>query len=171
MMADERIERECTQFLYREATLLDRRQLHDWLKLISADIDYRVPVRTTRERKDGDGFSTRAFFLEEDYGSLTLRIAKLDSDFAWAENPPTRTRRLVTNIQVEQAAAGAQAQEYNVVSNLALYCFRGESATPIVLTGERRDVLQRVNGEWQLKKRLVLLDTTVLGLESLSMFL
>jgi len=168
-IADERVERECTRFLYREAELLDRRQFHEWLELLSPEIDYRVPVRTTREKKDGEGFSKRAFFMEEDYGSLKLRITRLDSDFAWSENPPTRTRRLVTNVRVGGAADAGETQP--VLSNLAVYCFRGESATPIVLTGERQDLLRRVDRGWKLKSRLVLLDTTILGMESLSIFL
>jgi len=163
------LERECARFLYREAELLDRRKFHDWLALMSADIDYRVPVRTTRASKDGDGFSKTAFFLKEDIGSLRLRVARLDSDYAWAENPPSRTRRMVTNIRVSPApdAAGGQA----VVSNLAVYAFRGEASTPLVLTGEREDVLIRTSEGWKLKARLVLLDTTILGMESLSILL
>jgi 3-phenylpropionate/cinnamic acid dioxygenase small subunit len=167
MAVDDQVERECTRFLYREAELLDQRKLREWLELISPDIDYRVPVRTNREKQYGDGFSSRAFFMEEDYGSLKLRVERLSSDFAWSENPPSRTRRIIGNVRLGSAAGDSQ----DVVSNLALYCYRGESPTPILLTGERQDTLQRVAGEWKLKTRLVLLDTTVLGFESLSFFL
>jgi 3-phenylpropionate/cinnamic acid dioxygenase small subunit len=165
---DWRIDRECERFLYREAELLDARRFHDWLALLSPSIDYRVPVRTTRENKDGAGFSDRAFFMEEDYASLKMRVLRLDSDFAWAENPATRTRRLVGNVR---AQAGSGADECSVASNMAVYCFRGESAVPITLTGERRDLLRRIDGQWRLHARLVLLDTTVLGMEALSIFL
>jgi 3-phenylpropionate/cinnamic acid dioxygenase small subunit len=162
------LERECARFLYREAELLDGGRFRSWLEVLSPDIDYRVPVRTTRERKDGDGFSRRAYFMEEDLSSLKLRVARLDSDFAWSENPPTRTRRLVTNVRV---AEPAPVDEPAVSSNLAVYCFRGESAAPLVLTAERRDVLRRTTAGWRLARRLVLLDTTILGMESLSIFL
>ena len=164
---DERLERECTRFLYHEAELLDGRRFQEWLDLLSPEIIYRVPVRTTRERKEGDGFSTRAFFMEEDHGSLALRVARLSSDFAWAENPPTRTRRMVSNVRV----GGKEGECWNVSSNMAVYCLKGESAVPVVLTGERRDVLWRAGGSLRLQRRLVLLDTTVLALESLSIFL
>lgn len=164
---NELVERECERFLYHEAELLDRRKFHEWLALLSADIDYRVPVRTTREKRDGEGFSNKAFFLKEDFGTLRLRVVRLDSDYAWAENPPSRTRRLVTNIRLAPAEAADQA----VVSNLAVYVFRAEAPAPMVLTGERQDVLTRTDEGWKLKTRLVLLDTTILGLESLSIFL
>jgi 3-phenylpropionate/cinnamic acid dioxygenase small subunit len=172
---DERIERECIRYLYREAELLDNRKFHEWLKLLNPKIDYRVPVRTSRENADGDGFSNKAFFMEEDYESLKARVARLDSKFAWSENPATRTRRLVTNFRVGHSAPAGETEgrgeSCGVASNFAVYCFRGESAVPLILTGERQDILQRDGGEWTLLSRLVLLDTTVLGMESLSIFL
>src|SRR5258706_9011970 len=105
--------------------------------------------------------------MKEDFGSLKMRIAKLKSEFAWAENPPTRTRRLIANVRVAPGTPAAQP----VTSNFAVYCFRGDSTVPAVMTGERQDVLARSDGAWTLAKRLVLLDSTVLPLESLSIFL
>ena len=167
MIPDLETERACAHFLHREAELLDRRHFEDWLALLSATIDYRVPVRTTRENKDGDGFSKSAFLMREDFGTLKLRVAKLQSEFAWAENPATRTRRLIANIRIGPGGPDAQP----VVSNFAVYCFRGDATVPAILTGERQDVLARQNGAYRLKARLVLLDSTVLGLPALSIFL
>lgn len=164
---DGRLARECTTFLYHEAELLDGRQFGQWIDLLSSDIDYRIPVRTTRLNQDGDGFSQTAYFMKEDLGSLKLRVAKLGSEYAWAENPATRTRHMISNVRVGTATAEGQA----VASNFAVYCFRGDSPTPLVVTGERRDVLVRAADTWKLKRRLVLLDSTVLGLEALSIFL
>jgi 3-phenylpropionate/cinnamic acid dioxygenase small subunit len=166
--ASDRIEADCARFLSREAELLDRRQFDTWLALLHREIDYRIPLRTTRLAQDGDGFSTVAYFMKENHGTLALRIKRLKSDYAWAENPPTRTRRLIANIRVgDKSAAGERA----VTSNFAVYCFRGDDPAPVVLTGERQDLLAAAGDGWQLKKRLVLLDTTVLGMDSLSIFL
>ena len=165
---EERIESDCARFMWREAELLDRRQFEDWLLLLDDRIDYRIPVRTTRLAQDGSGFSTVAFFMKEDRATLSMRVKKLKSVYAWAENPPTRTRRLLGNVRVECAAA---EEEYAVTSNFAVYCFRGDDHIPIVLTGERQDIVTHFGEDWRLKKRLVLLDTTVLGMESLSIFL
>jgi len=167
-MMDERMEAACTRFLFREAELLDRRMFDDWLGLLDSAIDYRIPVRTTRLAQDGGGFSAVAHFMKEDLGTLTLRVRRLDSDYAWAENPPTRTRRLVTNVRVsEMETADGRA----VTSNFAVYCYRGDNPTPVILTGERQDVLSGPVGALRLRRRLVLLDSTVLGMESLSIFL
>ena len=172
--ADDRIEKECTAFLYREAELLDAWELHAWLKLLTPDIDYRIPVRTTRMKKDGDGIRKRAFILEEDMGSLTLRVKRLDSDYAWSENPRSRTRRMVANIRVSPCAAEGEtagAKLWQVRSNVAVYIHRGDEAQPVVLTGERQDQLQQSGATWLLHKRLVLLDTTVLGMDAFSIFI
>ncbi|WP_454825839.1 aromatic-ring-hydroxylating dioxygenase subunit beta [Paraburkholderia xenovorans] len=169
---DERIERECIGFLYREAELLDGWQFRDWLSLIASDIDYRAPVRTTRYLDAGSGFSHKAFYLKEDYDSLKMRVSRLDSEFAWAENPRTRTRRLVSNIRVGvDSNVDSHTDERRVASNMAVYCYRGDAPHPMILTCERKDILRRVDGRWNLARRIALLDTTVLGLESLSIFL
>jgi 3-phenylpropionate/cinnamic acid dioxygenase small subunit len=166
-VVDERVEREVLRFLNREAELLDNRKFHLWLEMLSANIQYRVPVRTTRENRDGYGFSRTAFFLDEDYGSLKTRVLRFDSEFAWSENPATRTRRLVSNIRIRSAAADT----IELASNLAVFCYRGDTSAPTILTAEREDVLRKEVGAWKLASRLVLLDTTVLGMESLSIFL
>jgi len=164
------LEQELARFLYHEAELLDDRAFDDWLTLLSPDIDYRIPVRTTRYSNEGSGFSSRAFFMKEDLGTLKLRVARLRSEFAWSENPPSRTRRIIGNVR-HKDQEGAEG-EYAVRSNIAVFLFRGEATAPLTLTGERRDIL--VVGQdrkWKLKRRMVLLDTTILGLESLSIFL
>ena len=163
----DQLERLCTRFLHREAELLDRAEFADWLAMMHPGIDYRVPVRTTRDNRAGDGFSTRAFFMQEDFSSLAMRVKRLDSPYNWAENPRTRTRRLVGNVRV-----GAQeGVGLRVDSNLAVFCYRADSEAPLMLTCERQDLLREHKGCWTLARRLVLLDTTVLGHESLSIFL
>lgn len=161
------LERACTRFYYREAELLDRAEFPAWLAMMHPQIDYRVPVRTTRDNRDGDGFSDRAFFMQEDLGSLSLRVQRLGSPYNWAENPRTRTRRMVGNVRVS-ALVG---EDLRVDSNLVVFCHRADAAAPLMLTCERQDVLRRHDGRWTLAKRMALLDSTVLGHESLSVFL
>ena len=154
-------------FLYHEARLLDHQELAGWLELLSEDIVYSIPVRTTREATNERGFSTTSFFLDDDYPSMKTRVMRLQSDSAWSEHPATRTRRMVGNIQILSANPDA----VECASNLAVYCYRGDASTPIVVTAERLDRLTRKEERWKLSRRMVLLDSTVLGLESLSIFL
>jgi hypothetical protein len=48
---DEKLVREVEQFLYREARWLDERRFHEWLELLTEDIRYWMPVRTSRYPK------------------------------------------------------------------------------------------------------------------------
>lgn len=161
------LERLIVRFYYREAELLDRVEFSAWLCLLHPAIDYRIPVRTTRDNRDGDGFSTHAFFMQEDYSSLSLRVERLGSPYNWAENPRTRTRRIVGNVRV----GARDGDDLRVDSNLVVFCHRADATAPLMLTCERQDVLRRHEGRWMLARRMALLDSTVLGHESLSVFL
>ena len=45
--------------------------------------------------------------LDESKKTLAGRVARLETGMAWAEDPPSRTRHLITNIEVEPEEAGA----------------------------------------------------------------
>jgi 3-phenylpropionate/cinnamic acid dioxygenase small subunit len=164
---DDLVEAVARNFLHHEAELLDKRDFQGWLELLSESIKYRVPVRTTRANQEGFGFSKTAFFLDEDYISLRTRVLRLGSEFAWSENPATRTRRLIGNIRARSGSADA----IESTSNLAIFCYRGDVSAPVILTAERKDIFRKDLTSWKLANRVVLLDTTVLGMESLSIFL
>lgn len=169
---DARIERECTAFLFYEAELLDAWKLEAWIALLTPDVDYRIPVRTTRMKKDGEGVSRKAYVLAEDLSSIRMRAKRLESDFAWSENPRSRTRHMVANVRISPGdAAGGAPGCVSVKSNVAVFCHRGDEPSPVILTGERQDILQNTGDGWRLKKRLVLLDTTVLGMDAFSIFI
>lgn len=163
------VERTCIAFLQHEAECLDDRRFNDWLALLDPNIDYKAPVRTTRENWDGTGISRNAFYLDEDYPSLKMRVQRLASKFAWSENPATRTRRFVGNVRVGAKAGHGDMLELR--SNLAIFCYRGEAAHPQIITAERFDDVRLQGGMPLLVKRTAILDAAVLGLESLSIFL
>jgi len=165
-MTERDVGRLAEQLLYREAELLDARDLHGWLGLVDRTIDYRVPVRVTRERSAGvSPFSDRSFHLIEDYGSLAARVRRFDTEYAWAEDPPSRTRRFVTNVR----ATNAGLDELSVRSNLLL--FRARADATALISCERQDIWRRGAGAWALARRLVLLDHTTIPMENMAAFL
>jgi 3-phenylpropionate/cinnamic acid dioxygenase small subunit len=159
---------ECYEFLVREAEHLDNNEMHEWLDLMDPEVSYEMPVRITRERSAGLGFSTDGFHMFEDWHSLQTRVVRLDSDFAWAEDPPSRTRRFVTNIRV---AAGPADDQVGVKSNLLLYRGRFDSPGHQLLSAERQDVLRRTDEGLKLLRRVVLLDHTTVGTPNLGIIL
>lgn len=155
------------EFLAREARLLDQGALDDWLQLLCNDIEYLVPVRATRYGEAQEEFSRTSFHFEEDRYSLGMRVKRLDTRFAWAEDPPTRTRHLVGNVLCERQADG----NLSVVSTVLLHRSRLDEGVGETLTGERQDVLREVDGLLRLARRIVLLDQTTLPVSTLSTFL
>src|SRR3954469_18858279 len=159
---------EVYSFLMHEAELLDERCEREWLGLFTHDAEYLMPVRVNRERGEGDGFSEEAFYFEETRGSLELRVRRLETEYAWAEDPPSRTRHFVSNIRI---AEGEEDDEVAVKSNLLLYRSRGSNPHYDVLSAERRDSLRKEEGRWKLRRRVILLDHSVLTTHNLSIFL
>ena len=159
---------EAYSFLMHEAEVLDERHEREWLEMLTDDVEYLMPVRVNRERGEGDGFSEEAFYFEETHGSLELRVRRFETEYAWAEDPPSRTRHFVTNVRV---APGEEEDEVAVRSNLLLYRSRGSDPHQDLLSAERKDVLRKEDGQWKLKKRVILLDHSVLTTHNLSIFL
>lgn len=159
---------EIEDFFYHEADLLDDGKLLEWLELLTEDVEYEMPVRFTRERGSKEReFSEETHFFADDRETLEMKVNRLENDSAWSENPPSRTRRIVGNVQVDEF----DDESADVRSNFHLYRARRDSIEHTVLSGERHDTIRWVDGEPRLTKREVFLDHTVLGTPNLSLFL
>lgn len=155
-------------FLFEEAALLDARLHHRWLELLTDDIAYRMPVRVTVAHEIRGSVLDDMDHFDEDRYSLEKRVARFDTEHAWTEDPPSRTRRFVSNIRV---FGGEADDQLLVVSYLLLFRSRGDIATPDLVSCERHDVLRRVDGTLRLARREVLVDESVLRTQNLAVFL
>ncbi|HEY6018117.1 MAG TPA: aromatic-ring-hydroxylating dioxygenase subunit beta [Gaiellaceae bacterium] len=155
------------EFLVHEAELLDDGRLREWLDLLTEDVRYQVPIRIAKERGAGDGVAADGFHLDEDRSSLELRVERVETGFAWAEDPPSRLRHFVANVRAEELGES----EVAVRSNVLVYRSRRDSPAHDLLSAERHDVLRRVDGGWRLARRVVVLDSTTVPTLNLSFFL
>jgi 3-phenylpropionate/cinnamic acid dioxygenase small subunit len=177
----EEIIREVEQFLYREARLLDERRFHEWLELFTDDVRYwmvgrsnRYPKRSKaiaaldpgRHGNEGPAEDDQLAILDESKKTLAGRVARLDTGMAWAEDPPSRTRHLITNIEVERDDAGGELKAY---SNYLVYRSRSETEQDLYV-GTRRDRLRRVDGGLKISSRRIILDQNVLLAMNVSIF-
>ena len=177
----EEVIREIEQFLYREARLLDERRFHEWLELLTDDVRYWMPVRSNRYPKaskaisilDPDRYAEEGLakddelaILDETKETLARRVARLDTGMAWAEDPPSRTRHLIANVEVEP---GESESVLKVYSNFIVYRNRGETEQDFYVGG-RQDVLRQVNGAWKIARRTIVLDQNVLLAKNVSIF-
>jgi len=156
-------------FYIREAWLLDERKLKEWLELFTDDILYFMPRRKNVLRREAHREVTPLgdlSLIEDDRTYLEMRVARLDSGMAWAEEPPSRTRHLIGNLVAEPLGRG------EVAAKTAFLVYRSHLETDHqLLSGSREDVLRRVNGGWKVAKRTILLDANVLLDKNLSVFL
>ncbi|MCY0879758.1 MAG: 3-phenylpropionate/cinnamic acid dioxygenase subunit beta [Firmicutes bacterium] len=157
-----------TRFLYCEAQLLDHHQYLEWLDLLSKDLRYRVPVRVTRERKEGSDVVYEMTYFDETYASLERRVRRLYVKSAWVADPPPRQHHLVTNILVEPGDTPDTCRASSVVLVLRS---RGSVEELDRIVGEREDTFRREEGQWKLLSRDVRVDEAVLHAINLSMFL
>jgi 3-phenylpropionate/cinnamic acid dioxygenase small subunit len=153
------------QFLYMEAELLDSGKFEDWLTLLTPDIAYRMPARLTTRRRDVPGFSKTTYIFDDNLDSLKVRVARFGTNFAWAEDPPSRTRHFIANVQV---FAADRPEELDAHENLLLYRIRSDQGSPDLFSGVRQDRLRLVNGSLRLAQRTILLDQTLVNARHLS---
>lgn len=153
--------------LYDEAAALDERRFDDWVAMLCEDIIYQAPIRLTRTGPNRDRDVMRTMFhFDENYGSLLMRIGRMQKS-AWAEDPPSRCRRFVTNVRVgERETAG----EYEVVSYLFMERSRGDNPHNEQMTAERRDVWRELDGTYKLAQREIIVDQSVLGMSNFAVF-
>jgi 3-phenylpropionate/cinnamic acid dioxygenase small subunit len=153
--------------LYDEAAALDERRFDDWVAMLAKDLIYTAPVRLTRvgPNRDRDVMRTMLHF-DENYESILMRTGRL-SKSAWAEDPPSRTRRFVTNVRVGETA---NPDEYEVVSYYYMTRSRGPSPDIETITAERRDVWRLVDGAYKLSKREIIVDAATLAMSNFAVF-
>lgn len=160
------LERDLRNFYNYEANLLDNRDLEEWFDLIEEDISYRMPRRLMKEYEPAE-FDEQAHFFDEDYGSLKARVERFDSSYAWAERPPARARRYVTNVMLKEWTE----EELTATSNVLLYYSQGDTTEYSLLSVRREDTLRRTEDGFRIAEREILPDHTTLGIGKISTFL
>jgi 3-phenylpropionate/cinnamic acid dioxygenase small subunit len=157
---------EVTRWLAHEAELLDEARWEEWLSLVTTDVEYSMPVRASRYRGAESEFSATAGHFVDNHATLRRRFARLQTEYAWAEDPPTRTRHHVGTVRVDVAD---WPREVAVRSNLLYFRSRGaENELDAVISAERHDLLRREQGTLRLARRVVYVDQTRLPVHNLT---
>ena len=164
----ERVYNEISDFLIEEAWLLDEDLFRDWLGLLAEDVLYTMPVRQTMYRRSGKGFQASMNWFYEDLTSLQFKVARMETDSAFAEDPPSRVRRLISNVRVHETSTPG---EYLVQSYILLRRNRGDAYASDSISARRDDLIRHTDGGWKLAQRTILMDQAVLGTPNLAVFL
>jgi benzoate/toluate 1,2-dioxygenase beta subunit len=99
-------------FLYREARLADENRYDEWIALWTEDAIYWIPANM-----DDYDPHHHVSIVYDGRDRLQDRIDRLKSGAAWAQEPRSRMRRLISNIEIETPSASG---EITVHSNFVL---------------------------------------------------
>jgi p-cumate 2,3-dioxygenase subunit beta len=143
---------EIEDLFFKEAALLDEWRLEEWLALLTDDATYQIPPTDVPE---GDARNT-LFIINDDAVRIRSRVKQLLGKSAWAENPPSRTRRIISNIRM----LGGDGDNILVTANFAVYRMRYESVDTYV--GHYDYKLIRIGNELKIRQRRAILDNEAL---------
>jgi p-cumate 2,3-dioxygenase beta subunit len=146
---------EVEDLFYREAQILDSWKLDEWLGLLTADAGYYVPPT---DKPDADHRYT-LFIIADDPVRLRERIIRLKDPNCHSEYPPSRTRRLITNVMI----TGTEGDTISAEANFVVYRFRRDEDIRIFV-GRYYYKLRREGGSLKIADRRAVLDAQELGL-------
>lgn len=139
--------------LTREADLLDRWELDQWLDLYTDDAHYYVPPSDV----DGDTASpdTSLFYIIDDRTRMQERVVRLKSKGAHSEWPRSKVRHLVSNVIAERTDAMILARASFMVS-------RAKDITHDIFVGHYRYKIAEIEGALKILEKTCVLDMEAL---------
>lgn len=140
------------EFLYEEAALLDQWRLDEWLSLFAPDAHYCVPSLDAPTASPAESL----VLVNDDFTRLKSRVHQLTGRFAWAENPRSRTRRLVTNVRLLSEQDGV----CEVRANFVVYRIQHEVVDTYI--GAYEYTLLKHDDSFRIRRRKSILDLDAL---------
>ncbi len=141
----------CEQFLYREARYADELQYDAWESLWTDDAIYWIPANGD----DTDPTKVMSV-LFDNRSRIATRIKQLHTGKRHAQNPPSRLRRMLSNIELLDADPGFP-DDVVVGANFLIYESRERGLT--IWGGRSIYRLREVDGELRMAyKKVMLVD-------------
>lgn len=172
------LQAEIADVLASEAELLDSRCYEEWLDYLADDIVYFVPMQRnvvvgSHADRESTSEGTDMSWFEDDKWTLAKRVEQIRTGVHWAEEPSSRVTHVVTNAQVQRAKPSVdEADEVDVRCRFIVYQNRVDYEE-YFFVGKRTDTLRRADNAlgWELVRREVTLDQSVLLAKNLTVFL
>lgn len=148
---------EVTQFIYEEARLQDEHAYDAWEALWTDDGIYWIPA-------NGDDIDpeTQMSILYDNRSRIALRIKQFHTGKRHSQTPQSRLRRVVSNVQILKQ----DGDELLAASNALV--FESNLRADTVWATRNEYTLRRVNGQWQMARKKVLLANNDKALYTLS---
>ncbi|HEV8613170.1 MAG TPA: 3-phenylpropionate/cinnamic acid dioxygenase subunit beta, partial [Gemmatimonadales bacterium] len=130
---------------------------------------YWMPIRRNvgfgEEQREITSAENEVSWFDEGKTTLASRVRQLNTGAHWAEEPLSRVCHLVSNVQV----LGSTGPEVTVKSRFLVYRNRLADETDFFI-GKREDLLRRVDGQWKIARRKIILDQSVLLAKNVTIF-
>lgn len=139
-------------FLYREAALLDSWELMEWLELLTEDAIYEIPAPDRPNEDPGQTFS----LIHDHREMIDQRVIRLMKAQAYAEQPRSRTRRMIANVRIDSRAG----DELMVAANFMVSRIRRDQVTYV---GRYEYLLVVTDDGLRIKHRKAIVDHFVLN--------
>ena len=130
-------------FLFHENSLLDENRYEDWVDLFSEDGVYWIPSNAFNIDPE-----THVSVVYANKARLREVVIRARSGTFWAQEPASRTSRLIGNVLVEEPLPNCRVRSKLLVTELR----RGRQRQ---FAGTCRYRLQRSNGQWKIREKLV----------------
>ncbi len=130
-------------FLYREARLLDGRHFEEWLDLFTEDALYWVPAG-----HDDIDPTRHVSIIHDDRDAIALRIKRLRSGHAYAQEPASRVHRLISNVEFDDAGTHLDVECMMLLVELARH-------RQTIHTARCHFVLVGENERWRIRQKKV----------------
>jgi 3-phenylpropionate/cinnamic acid dioxygenase small subunit len=139
---------EAEEILFEEARFLDSRRYDEWFAMLTDDAIYWVPC-------NGEGLdpNREISLVYDDHARLRDRLDRLNSGVAHSQSPPSKTCRLISNVQVAQASSDTAA----IASVFFLYELR--QSRQRIFAGHYQHRLRWEDARWKIEwKKVVLVN-------------
>lgn len=104
---------EAHDLLVHEAALLDGRELEAWLELFAPHATYWLPIVPDDPDPDRD-----VSLIYDDRARLRERVIRAATGHAYAQDPPSRTLHLITNVRVSGSGAGYEVRSNQLITEV-----------------------------------------------------
>ena len=140
--------KEVEQFIYREARLADELDYDEWEALWTDDAIYWVPA-------NGDDIdpTTQMSVLFDNRSRIATRIKQLQTGKRHSQNPPSRLRRLVSNVELLEPSESSE--DIHTGANFIVYESRERGVT--LWAGRAEYRLRRTDDGLRMAYKKVLL--------------
>ncbi|HUZ75166.1 MAG TPA: aromatic-ring-hydroxylating dioxygenase subunit beta [Stellaceae bacterium] len=148
-----------SQFLFREARLLDEQKWPEWLELYSDDAVFWVPATKMAGGYTSDPEYELNFIYIKGRVGIEARIFRLGTNSSMASTPPPRTRHLVTGVMIDEAGA----DHVRACASWQVVSFSEERGQQI-RSGSYEYMLRREHQSFRIaRKKILLLEHVIDG--------